>query len=137
MVKPSNFNTHSGYATMKNDDTGTVSVTFPASTVVTAVTAVTNDLVIGTINASSRVSVASSKEGNVYYTGSQMVVSRTGTVPGPISSPYTLAAYLTRVNATTVRATAVVSNPYGVNLTTSSGDETFTFEIGTFLSPFV
>lgn len=137
MVKPSNFNMHSGYATMKNDDDGTLTVTFPSSTVVASVSSVTSDLTIGTINASSRVRVASSKEGNIYYTGAQMVVLRNGTIATPGDSPYTLAAYLTRINATTIRATAVISNPYGVNMTSESGAETFTFEIDTFLSPFV
>ncbi len=139
MSKPENFIQNSDYATLKNDATGSVSVTFPSGLILTAneLYTVTADLIIGTTNASSRVRIASSKESNVYYAGAVTIVGRTGIIAGPTNVPYNLVAFTTRINATTIRATVALTNPYSEGMATEFGTETFTFEVSTFLSPFV
>jgi hypothetical protein len=137
--KPSEFIMSTDYATLKNDDTNTISVTFPSGLILTAGQryVVTQDLVIGTINASSRVRISSSKISNQYFAGCIAWVDRTGVIAGPTNVPYALRAFITRINPTTVRAVVGMLNPYSEGMATAFGDETFTFEIDTFLSPFV
>jgi hypothetical protein len=139
MSKPEQFRLNTDYGSLKNDDTATVSVTVPGSmslidgTVYTA----TNTVTVGTVNASSRVRIASDKAGGTYYTGSVLIVTRTGTLPGPFGTDYNIIAYSTRISSSTIQVTALITNPYGDTLTTASGSETFSFELSTFLSPFV
>lgn len=137
-MKPENFILNSDYATLKNDDTDSVSVTLTSKTLANGETySSTQDLAMGTVNASSRVRISSSKDSNDTYAGSVFIANRTGTVPGPFSAPYDVVAYITRVNATTIRATVAITNPYASTLAMASGSEVMTFNISTFLSPFV
>lgn len=138
MAKPENFISNSDYATLKNDDIDSVVVTLTSKTLANGETYTsTQDLVIGTQNASSRVRISSSKDSSNTYAGSVFIANRTGTVPGPFSAPYDLVAYTTRITATTIRATVAITNPYASTLAMAAGSEVMTFEISTFLSPFV
>lgn len=129
----------SDFATLKND-AGPIqgTVTIPSGLVLTAGQLYTQSstITIGTKNAPSRVEIASTKESSVFYAGSVMVVYRNGQIAGPISVPYNIVAYSRRTDPNTITITAAITNPYGENLTTASGAETFTFEISSFLSPF-
>lgn len=137
MTAPENFISNSDYATLKNDDIDSVAVTLTSKTLANGETyTATQDLVVGTTNASSRVRITSSKDSNT-YAGSVFIANRTGTVPGPFSAPYDVVAYSTRINATTIRATVAITNPYASTLAMAAGSEVMTFQISTFLSPFV
>lgn len=140
MAKPENFISNSDYATLKNDSPGpgTISVTLtPITLTAGQLYTATNTLTIGAHNASSRVRIASSKDGGTYYAGSVFIANRTGQTAGPFDVPYDVIGYLTRTSPTVVTATVAVTNPYAEDMIMATGDEVFTFEISTFLSPFV
>ena len=136
--KPESFILNTDYATLKNDDNGTVTVTFPGSATVSAggVRSFTAEIKIGGKGASTRSRVASSKDGNRYFASSAVSFTRNGTIPGPFTVPYTLSASMSRTIADTVTVSAFVLNPYSSELTCASGDETFTFKVNTFVPPF-
>lgn len=140
MAKPENFISNSDYATLKNDSSGpgTVSVTLtPVTLSAGQLYTASNTLTIGAQNASSRVRIASSKDSGTYYAGSVFVAARTGQIAGPLDVPYDVIGFLTRTSSTVVTATIAVTNPYGEDMIMATGNEVFTFEISTFLSPFV
>lgn len=136
---PEKFMSTTDYATLKNDDSaGPVSVSLPAQ-ILTADQIVTNsvDIVVGTINANSRMRMASSKDGGDYYVTTVMTMNRTGQVAGPTDVPYNVYAYVGRISPTVVRLSIAVQNPYSEGMGMAFGTETVTLEISTFLSPFV
>lgn len=138
MTTPSQFIATSDYATLKNDNGTSTTVTFPASTVIagSGSSVVTSDLVIGAAASINRVQISSSKDSNTRYATLSLSFGRTGTSSGSPAS-YDIFAFVTRISSTTLRCSAYVPNPYGASLTTATGDETFTFYIDTFLPPFV
>lgn len=138
MSKPESFRVNLDYGTLKNDRRGSITVILPAAVLeATQVYSATSSLSLGQQNASSRVRIASSKDGGVFYVGSALMCNRTGTIAGPTSVPYDIVGYIARTSPTIVTATVSVTNPYGEGMAMAFGDETFTFEISTFLSPFV
>lgn len=141
MTKPESFISNTDYATLKNDSVipGILSVILPGGVILSAgqIYTTSTTLSIGTINASSRIRVASSKDGGAYYAGLSLVATRTGFISGPVAVPYSVIAYLSRTSPTVITATISTANPYGENMIMAFGDEIFTFEISTFLSPFV
>lgn len=134
---PEKFIMSSDFASLKNDDEVTITVTVPGSQSVAAGDkwTATTDMTAGTKNASLRSQVTASKAPNDTYALPNIYVTRNGTVSG-FPSPYSLYAFLTRVSPTTIRATAMILNPYGATLTGEAGSETFTFKVRTFRSPF-
>lgn len=138
MTKPENFISTTDYATLKNDGYITFSVTLPGGIVVPANDTYTQgqDFTIGSIGASERARIASSKDGNIFYSTLQLSTLRFGSVLGT-PTIYNNNAYLRRSGANTLRAELVVYNPYSDPLITEAGDQVFTFEVNTFLSPFV
>lgn len=138
MTKPENFIISSDYASIKNDGyDSTLTVVVPASVVVTAgsVYTVTALVTVGSSVSNIRARLYSSKNGNWYSTASLMI-PRTGVVSGSPAG-YEVLSVVTRENATQVRLTAFIRNPYGATLTGAAGTETIQAEVNTFLSPFV
>lgn len=133
MATPTNFILNSDFASLKNDDGTSVSVTFGGSTVISAnsTASVTQDVVIGAQSSINRVQIASSKDSNKRYSTQALSFSRVGS-----AGIYNIYAFVSRISSTTLRCRVYVPNPFGSSLTTASGDETFTFYIDTFLSPF-
>jgi hypothetical protein len=138
MPKPESFIASSDYATLKNDGFITFSLTLPGGIVVPGSTNYTQgqDFTVGKIGASERARIASSKDGNAFYSTLQLSTLRFGSTAG---SPtiYNNNAYLRRSGPNTLRAELVIYNPYTDPLVTEAGDQVFTFEVNTFLSPFV
>lgn len=130
------------YATLKNDNETTVQVTFPGSVIVggSVLPAGTSmerhtDVTIGAQGAISRIQISSTKDASIIHPARNVYYNRTGTVLG-FSTPYTIVAFVYRISPTTMRCTALVTNPTSDPLTTEAGDETFTFYVNTFLPPF-
>lgn len=130
------------FATLKNDNSGNTTVTFPASQSVPAAvgstggyTIFTSDLTIGVQGALTRTQISSSKDSNIPYTVRRLSYQRSGIVSGSPAS-YTIDAFTFRLNANTIRFQVMVMNPYSSALTTATGAETFTFFINTFLPPY-
>jgi len=135
--KPESFIANSDFATLKNDAIGDVTVTFPGAQNLAAdeVRSYTATIELGIKGASLRSRLASSKDSNRYYACSSIDLPRTGTVFGMPAS-YSIIASLSRTSSTTVTVFAVVMNPYFDVLTTEGVDETFSFELSSFLPPF-
>ena len=137
MTKPENFISTTDYATLKNDATITFQVTIPGGTVILGggTYNLGQDFTVGSIGASERAKIASSKDGNIFYSTLQMSTVRVGTVLG-FPAVYNTNAYLRRSGPNTLRAELVIFNPYSDPLTGEAGDQVFTYEVNTFLSPF-
>ena len=138
MTNPENFIANTDFATFKNDAKGTLSVTFPGSQVVAGsggLLSYTADLTLGKAGANIRARGGSSKDSSIQYAVSSVSFNRMGLILG-FPAFYSIYANISRVNATTVRLTVFVNNIYSDPLTTEAGDETFTFVVNTFLSPF-
>lgn len=136
MTKPSQFAMHSGYATLKNNDNGTISLTIPSGSTVgaSATRAFTADIVLGKAGGSIRA------RGKI-NTGAWMpcpaiLIYMNEEIPdygtGIIQNPHT--AYLRWVNATTIRLQVDVQNYAPATLYIRSA-YTVTFKINTFLPP--
>lgn len=137
MSRPEAFILTSDFATLKNDDRVTGSVTLtPQILDANQIVTVSSDLVVGTIGASSRTRIASSKDGNEFYVCNVLSLTRTGQIAGPTDVLYNVFGFVSRISPTTVRISVSVQNPYAEGMGTAFGDETLTFEISTFLSPF-
>lgn len=125
----------SDFATLKNDDNGTTTVTVPGGVSIAggAVYTISADLTVGSQLGEARVRIKSSKQGSQFYLGF-FGANRTGTESG-FPAPYTLFALVSRISATQVRCTCMIPNPYSGTLTGAAGNETFTFTVNTFISP--
>lgn len=132
------FIINTDYATIKNDAEGTLSVTVPGSTVIASGGQYTNttSLTIGEGVSTIRSQGNSTRDASTWIAANQLALPRTGVVSGA-SQPYTLAAAISRTSTTTIELFVGIYNPYGANLTTQAGDETITFDVTTFLPPFV
>lgn len=140
-MKPESFISTTDYATLKNDDFGIVQVTFPGGQFFSPgqEMTVTNTIDVGTINAGMRPRIAASRSGNRFYVCSSFSGRRVGWTDGapPPEVTYTIRAALVRISPTTLEARVSVRNLLSGNLATQAIDEVFTFEVPTFLSPFV
>lgn len=140
-MNPESFIATTDYATLKNDNFGIIQVTFPGGQFFTPgeEKIVTQSIELGTRNASVRSRIASNQSGNRFYACSSLSCNRTGWTDGAPPPPvgYTILGTLVRTSPTTLEARVSVWNPYVGNLAIPAIDEVFTFEVSTFLSPFV
>lgn len=136
-MKPSNFILSSDYASVGNDGYGTLEVTIPANTVVTAaalnysVSAVAN---IGTKSGGNFRCLGSSSKGSGYYYGTAFWTIGKGTAGAPISGavPYPTRVNIYRTSPTEIKLTATVINNLNPASTLTTGDaETITVKIRT------
>lgn len=136
-MKPELFIATSDYATLKNDNKGTDSLTMPSSVIVGpgSVYKLEKKIAIGSAGAAERAQIESNLLGK-RYVGHFLSVSRNGTVSSN-TAQYSVLALVTRDTDTTIALSIEVWNPYSSNLVTANVTETFTFYINTFLPPVV
>lgn len=136
MSKPERFIYSSDFATLKNDDDGTTTVTIVGGAVIApgATYTVSSDLTVGTQLGEGRIRISSSKLGSSKFYAGYLGVNRNGTVSGS-PAPYTIYALVSRISPTQSRCICIIQNPYPSNLTCEAGNETFTFKINTFIPP--
>lgn len=134
MVKPSLFILTTDYATLGNDDGTTISVTAPGFQPIGAGATLTysTDVVIGAKASLNRIQISSSKDSNTPYETLSLSFLRVGS-----PSPYNIVAYAFRIDTSTLRCQIIIPNPTGAPMITEAGDETFTFDIDTFIPPFI
>ena len=140
MTKPNNFILNSDYATLKNDNKGTISLYLGSSTVMNYNDKYTyqTSITVGTVNAAIRCQMYSSLAPSTIYSSPQMQITLQATTSGGGGTgPYPATIYVERVSATTVK---LICNVYGIapGLTQqiTGGFQTVTADIVTFLSPF-
>lgn len=135
MSKAESFIATSDFATLKNDDSETVSITMPASVVIPAGGSyiLNQDISVGLASSEQRIRVRSSLLGSQYYNG-LLIVNRIATTAfgDALYGVYTMVA---RISPTVVRCSVVVPNGNIDPITTHNQAETFTFVVNTFLSP--
>lgn len=143
MTKPRNFILHTGYATLKNDDKGSVSVNITTTGVLPygSYQIFENFIDIGTVNAQIRTQMYRSGDPTnilatniltvpvqvtVYYEGAPVYVSTLN-----------LPTVVDRISPTRMRIRALFySYGHGVSMQITGGAQTVTADIVTFLSPF-
>lgn len=136
MTKPESFSYISDFPSLKNDGKTTLTVTLPGSSVIAggATLSLTATATLGTAGATERTQIYSSKL--VYYwVGPALEIAREGSYAGVLGTYYTTAE-LYRSSATQVTALVYIANTSGSTLTTEAGDETFTFDVASFIAPF-
>lgn len=133
MTKPTQFILSSDYATLKNDDSKSTSVTAPGSQSIagSGYLEYHSDLTVGAQASLNRVQISSSKDSNTRYATELLEYARTGSLGG-----YNIVAYAFRISTTMMRCSIYVPNPYGGAMTSEAGDETFNFYINTFTPPY-
>lgn len=141
MTKPTDFILNSEYATLKNSQIGlTASVTVPSGAIVAALgyREWYQDIPIEASYAISSCRISSSKyydrglvcnTMNMYWTHGSLA-------DGSINMGYDVYCFVRRLNATTVRFAAIITNTYNSVLTCDPFDETFNLVMNTFVPPF-
>lgn len=136
MIKPSNFVMHSGYASLKNNDNNSVSVTVPNGYGIgpDGTGTIYADVVLGksggSLRARARVNNGSWMPATSIDLQLNVEIPAYGT--GIIQNPYT--AYVRWINPTTVRAQINIRN-YADQALYVRSTYTFEFKINTFLPP--
>lgn len=137
MTKPSNFIMHSGYASIKNNDNGTVTLNIPNGAAIgpDATAVFSQDIVVGKSGGSFR--SRGRVNGGTWMPCSAIDLEINVEIPaygtGVFTQPYT--AYLRWINATTIRLAFPIFNYSDQTLYVRSA-YTFEFKINTFLPPF-
>lgn len=134
---PIKYKLTTDFATMKGDGYGQVQVTFPGSQ---SIPASQTRSYSATISLGVQGSIIRSR---IYtnlsprkVSASSAAYAKTGTAGG-FSAFYSLNAFISRSSPTDIQCTLIVANNNNVTLTTASGSETVTFDISTFIPPFV
>lgn len=134
MTKPSNFVINSDYATFKNDERGSITLTVPNGTVVGANSRVTlqSTLTIGKRDASVRSKMRCN--GGTWRNCASMQKQYNINYSGVGASTNWLSSSIERTGPTTIRLFAILDNasPYTMTVT---GNYIFEADIRTFLSP--
>ncbi len=148
MTKPSNFNTHSGYKSIGNDDKKTITLNIPASFTMPIVTVAgvsyaervfSSDLVLGTRNAPIIVNMTNSRRpGTVVAAPGIVVAADNANMPGfgnvgPVHS----VATIERINPTTIRLTCSFALGSTAAVSVSGAAQTVIANIATFTDPFL
>jgi len=138
MTKPESFILTTDYATLKNDDQGTLTVIVPASLSVTAsnTTVFSSTAPIGSAGAPMRVSlsVTGLPVDNSLIADTMEIVGE-GTLSGSPQN-WTIRAVCYRSSATNVSLRATIYNPDGATLILGNPQITISAKINTFLPPF-
>jgi hypothetical protein len=139
MTKPSNFILNSDFATLKNDDTNSLSVSITDSGVLAfgATKVYESFLDIGTKNAGLRVQMYSSASPSNIWCAMGMTVPVTVTAGPGGTFTYNLPVTVERVSPTRVRLYSIFySFGFGITMRITGGYQTITADVATFLSPF-
>ena len=143
MTKPSNFIQTSDYASLKNDNKGTISLYLGTSPNLNFNQEYVYEsfLDIGTVNASIRNQIYTDAFPNDIWNSPQIGISLEATIYNgltPIAvSPLNTTAYIERVSPTRVRLVAVIYGIAAGYTTKVTGKfQTVTCNVVTFLSPF-
>lgn len=125
------------FATLKNDDAGTISVTIPNVTSIPAATVYSwyNEIEVGAVGSSVRAVIYTDKDIRKFYSTTLFHYYTGGTVSG---SPTLVGinCFLHRTSKTTLRLTCFLQNPYGSTMTITGLSQTVTANFVTFLPPF-
>lgn len=140
-MSTNNFIMSSDYATLKNDNKGTLSLYLGQSPVLAYGDVYTYEtsMELGTANASIRCQIRSDVAPTVIYAAPQIQVTlqaTTSTTPATVAD-YPATAYVVRTSATTIKLKCTVMGG-AVDLTQqiTGKFQTITADIVTFLSPF-
>lgn len=136
-MQPEEFILTTDYATLKNDDSGTFQLVVPGSMNIASGGVYSNisNVSIGGDSVNTRSQINSTRASTIWVAASQVDFQRTGTVSGS-PSPYTLFTSINRIGVGELELRIAIVNVSIDTLTTQAGDETITFDIRTFKSPF-
>lgn len=138
MTQPQNFIVSSDYASVKNDAIGRLVLTIPNGATIPpngGSTTWSQDLVIGTVNASLRTQMQSSLRPDEWTLGQFRTIDMTLNYPGIGVSVESGAVSIIRINPTTIRLYCTHFN-FSPSTITVVGGQTITADVVSFLSPF-
>lgn len=134
---PGYFILNSDFATLKNDDNGTMTITIAAGTIAGGATyTVESTSTLGSTNASVRAYMVASNASTKYCVGSSMTFAVNVTQAGA-TYDFSACANLERASSSTIRLYCNIPNFSPSDTLTINSSVTITAKISTFLSPFV
>lgn len=137
MNRPNQFIINSQFPTTKNDSRGSGDITIPGSIAIASGTSVSGSgsVLSGSLGATSRGRIASTKNFINWYSAQAIVFNRTGTVGGS-PAPYQIIAFMYRSSPSTLTFQVLIHNGYAGTLTTEAGSETIYFYSNQFIAPY-
>lgn len=139
MNKPSNFITHSAYASLKNDDTATIAVTVTNGTNIASgatATFTSGPVAVGETSAHVRARVTTTNYPGRWLVGATLIDHIEITVPAlGFVDNQNIYITLRRVSATEMAAQCSITNLAPNTLVITGASQTITFYVNTFLSP--
>lgn len=139
-MTPEDYILNSEYATLKNDTSGTLSVTLPNTLAIAAggVATFTDTITLGVAGSSVRSRIMSTKDNNWLSMNSVLpYIYQSGATVSGTSQGYYVYVSANRVSPTEIRLLVTIPNNYGANMTISGLAQTITARVTTFLPPFV
>ena len=130
-MKVNDFIMCSKFASLKNDDTGIISVTIPNSITLNPgeLRSYTGNLTIGTPSAQMRFQIMTSVDG-------KWVPSSTLYMMLDMAQAIQAFCYVWKSSPTNVRLTVAIFNPYNYSVTMSGVGRSVSARVATFLNPF-
>lgn len=139
MIYPENFISTTDFATLKNDEVGTITLALPntASIAASGVATYSSVLTIGVVGSSVRSRITSTSNTKVFCTGTVGYSSTTGATVGGVGGfGYDLYVAVHRISPTQIQLSAHIPNPYGSTMDITGLSQTLTATIATFIPPF-
>lgn len=137
-MRPNRFVLNTDYGSMKNDNHLSVSLTIPASQSIASAAAyiTTADLTIGVKGGITKYLIEHPLQPGRWFATGQAAMYLEASSPAGAS--YILRLYMTRLNATTVRATAYIHNNLApaTAMVTEATERVVNFKVYTFIPPF-
>lgn len=136
--KPEQFILTSDYGTLKNDATGTITLSIPSGITIPSgdFREYSNTLTIGTINASTRIQITSSADPSNWTYGNMREVILRIRDSSSFEYDQSYVVNVERTSSTDIRMYIRIPNLSPFPFTIISGVQTVTADIATFLSPF-
>lgn len=136
-MRPEDYLLTTDFATLKNDATGTLTVTLPNTLSIPGATTYQNgqDITIGTSGASFRARMGSTKNNKWYNSTTVVYAYSSGATVDGSPSPYIVFTTLSKISADVVRLTVFIPNGYGSTMSISGLSQTITAVVATFLPP--
>lgn len=138
-MRPEEFIINSDYATLKNDNSGSLSITLPNTLNIpgNTVYSTSSTITLGVQGSSVRARIMSTKDNNWYALNSVVpYIYTSGAVVSGSSVGYNVFVSLTRIDATTLRLLVTIPNNYGTTMAISGLAQTITGVVATFIPPY-
>lgn len=138
MTKPSDFILTTDYATLKNDNKGSVSITLPSAILIPAagIYSQSASIPIGVRGSSFRSRISSTKRTEQFVTNTVVYSYSSGATVIGSPTNYDIFVTVTRANPTSLTLSVTIPNGFADPMSVTGLAQTITANVATFLPPF-